>query len=116
MDLTLVTRPAPDGAEIPTDGLVSKHLTRKLERIEERMGGRPIVARAVLEELSTGYSATVAVLGGEDLVGKAREPELLKAVDAALSKLSRQVESRLDRRTGKERARRASSSSIKRTD
>ena len=116
MDLTLVTKSAPDGTPIPTDGLVGKHLTKKLEKIETRLGGRPIVARAVIEELGVGYTATVTVLGGDELVGKAREPELLKAVDGALSKLTRQVESRLDRRTGKERARRSSSSSIKGLD
>lgn len=113
MDLTLVTKPAPGGASLETDGLVSKHLEKKLEKIEQRMGGRPLVARAVLEELAVGFSATVTVMGAEEVVGKAKGPELILAVDTALDKLTRQVEEKLDRRTGKARARRASSASIK---
>jgi ribosome-associated translation inhibitor RaiA len=116
MDLTVVTKPGPEGAPIVTDGLVDKHLTKKLSKIESRLGGRPLVARAVLEQLSVGYSATVTVLGGAELVGRARGPDLLKAVDKALDKLTRQIEARRDKRTGKERARRASSSNIKRAD
>ncbi len=116
MDLTVVTKPGPEGTPLVTAGLVDKHLTKKLEKIESRLGGRPIVARAVLEGLNVGYSATVTVLGRGELVGRAKGGELLKAVDSALDKLTRQVEARLDKRTGKERARRASSSTIKRAD
>ncbi len=70
----------------------------------------------MLEELNVGFSATVTVLGRGELVGKAREGELLKAVDMALDKLTRQVEARRDKRTGKARARRASSSANKQLD
>lgn len=108
MDLTLVTKPQPDSDSLATDGLVRKHLTRKLSKIEERLGGKPITCRAVLEELSVGFQATITISGRLDTVGKAKEKELLKAVDSALDKLSRQVDTRLKKSTGKERARRAS--------
>lgn len=108
MDLTLVTKPQPDSEELATDGLVRKHLTRKLSKIEERLGGKPLSCRAVLEELPVGFRATITLHGKLDTVGKAKEPELLRAVDAALAKITRQVTARLDKNTGKERARRGS--------
>lgn len=108
MDLTLVTKPGPDNDQLAVDGLVEKHLTKKLEKIESRMGGKPLTARAVLEELSVGFEATITLSGRHELVSKAREPELLRAVDAALEKLARQVETRMDKSSGKERGRRAS--------
>lgn len=108
MELTLLTKPAPDSEPMAVDGLVEKHLRKKLEKLEARMGGKPIVARAVLEELSVGYEATITLHGSAEFVGKAREDELLAAVDAALAKLTRQVETKLDKESGKERGRRAS--------
>lgn len=108
MDLTLVTKPKPDSESLATDGLVRKHLTRKLTKIEERLGGKPIACRAVLEELPVGFQATITLQGKRETVGKARETELLRAVDSALDKLTRQVANRMQKSTGKERARRAS--------
>lgn len=108
MDLTLVTKPGPDNEELVVDGLVEKHLTKKLEKIEARMGGKPFSARAVLQALPVGFEASITLSGRHEIVSKAREPELLRAVDAALDKLARQVETRLDKSSGKERGRRAS--------
>jgi ribosome-associated translation inhibitor RaiA len=113
MDLTLVTKPGPETDTLAVDGLVEKHLHKKLEKIELRLGGKPLAARAVIEELPVGFEATISLNGRTELVGKAREPELLRAVDAALDKLSRQVDTRLDKASGKERGRRASSSQNK---
>lgn len=109
MDLTLVAKPLPESAGIDTDGLVHKHLERKLSKIEERLGGKTLTCRAVLEELPVGYRATVSIQGKQETVGRAKEAELLKAVDGALDKLARQVTSRLDKQSGKERGRRTSS-------
>ena len=108
MDLTLVTKPQPESDSLATDGLVRKHLTRKLAKIEERLGGKPIACRAVLEELPVGFQATITMSGRRETGGKAKEKELLKAVDSALDKIGRQVDARLKKNTGKERARRAS--------
>ena len=83
MELTLVTKPGPDTEELDIGGLVSKHLMKKLEKIEHRIGGTGLTARAVLEELSVGFEATITIQGKQELVGKAKEPELLRAVDAA---------------------------------
>ncbi|MCO4761787.1 MAG: HPF/RaiA family ribosome-associated protein [Myxococcales bacterium] len=107
MDLTLVTKPGPDTEELDTGGLVTKHLTKKLQKIEHRIGGN-ISVRAVLTELNVGFEAAISVQGRYEIVGKAKEPELLRAVDAALDKITRQVETMMDRKSGKERARRAS--------
>mgnify|MGYP001599350292 CR=1 FL=1 len=108
MDLTLVTKPGPETDELDTGGLVTKHLTKKLQKIEHRIGGSGLAARAVLTELNVGFEATISIQGKHELVGKAKEPELLRAVDAALEKITRQVEASMDRKTGKERARRSS--------
>lgn len=108
MDLTLVTKPGPDTEELDIGGLVTKHLTKKLNKIEHRIGGSGLSARAVFAELNVGYEATITIQGKRELVGKAKEPELLRAVDVALEKITRQVESHMERQTGKERARRAS--------
>ena len=108
MDLTLVTKSQPDSDPIETEGLVRKHLTRKLNKIQERLGGKPIACRAVLEELPVGFQAVVTVQGGVEIVGKAKESELLSAVDAALQKVMRQVDSRMKKQSGKERGRRSS--------
>ena len=108
MDLTLVTKPQAGSDALDTDGLVHKHMSRKLSKIEERLGGKPISCRAVLEELPVGYRATITIQGKKETVGRANEAELLRAVDGALDKLTRQVVSRMQKRTGKERGRRAS--------
>ncbi len=108
MDLTLMTKPGPEAPDMPVDGLVEKHLRKKLEKIEARLGGKPLVARAVLAELPVGFEATITLHGSPDVVSHARESELLAAVDAALQKLTRQVETRMDKASGKERGRRAS--------
>ena len=113
MDLTVVTKAGPENQDLTVDGLVEKHLHKKLEKLESRLGGKPLVARAVLEELPVGFEATITLHGKSEVVGKAREPELLRAVDAALEKLMRQVETRLDKASGKERGRRDSSTQHK---
>ena len=114
MDLTLVTKPGPKGESIETAGLVEKHLDKKLRKMEQRLGGKPLVVRAVLEALTVGYRATVTIMGRNEIVGRAKEHELLQAVDGALDKLSRQIESRQDKRSGKAQARRRSSSGLDR--
>lgn len=114
MDLTLVTKPGPKGEPIDTSGLVAKHIDKKLRKMERRLGGKVLVVRAVLEQLSVGYTATLTIMGRNEVVGRSKERELLQAVDSALDKLSRQVEARQDKRSGKERARRRSSSGIER--
>ena len=114
MDLTLVTKPGPKGEPLDTSGLVAKHLDKKLRKMERRLGGKVLVVRAVLEQLSVGYTVTVTIMGRNEVVGRSKEHELLQAVDSALDKLSRQIEARQDRRSGKERARRRSSSGIER--
>jgi ribosomal subunit interface protein len=107
MDLTVVTKPGAEGSPLDVDGLVSKHLEKKLEKIEQRVG-RALTARAVLEELPVGFEVTVTLSGRTEFVGKAREDDLLRTVDAALEKLTRQVTSTVDKRHAKERNRRAS--------
>ena len=108
MDLTLLTKPGPETEGMEVDGLVEKHLRKKLEKLEARLGGKPLVVRAVLEELPVGFEATITLHSGGDLVSHAREDELLAAVDAAMHKLTRQVETRMDKASGKECGRRAS--------
>lgn len=110
MDLTLVTKPGPETDELDTGGLVSKHLTKKLEKIEHRIGGSRIVARAVLTELPVGFEAVISLQGKPEIVGRAKADVLLHAVDGALDKVTRQVETMMKKNTGKERARRASGS------
>ena len=66
------------------------------------------MARAVLIEETDGFEATITLHGGLDLVGKAQGDGLLKAVDAAVDKLTRQFESDAEKREGRERGRRAS--------
>ena len=107
MDLTVVTKPGPEGKELEVDGPVSKHLGKKLEKIEQRWG-KPVVARAVLEELPIGFEATVTLAGKDEFVGRGREDDLGKAVDTALLKLARQVDTVLDKRKSKGQGRRAS--------
>ncbi|GEM_PF-3086277 len=108
MDLNLVTKPLAGSDALATDGLVRKHLERKLTKIESAMGGKSLSCRAVLEELSTGFQATISIQGKQDTVGKAKEPELLRAVDVALDRVTRQVRQRREKLSGKERGRRAS--------
>lgn len=108
MDLTVVTKTGTEGKEFEVDGLVHKHLAKKLEKIETRLG-KPLVARVVLEELPVGFEATVTLQGGLELIGKANHEDLLlKAVDLAVDKVTRQFESQTDKETGRERQRRAS--------
>ena len=107
MDLTVVTKLGPDGKETQVDELVHKHLQAKLGKLEQR-SGKGLVVRAVLVEESDGFEATVSLLGGLDLVGKANGDALLKAVDTAVDKLTRQFESDAEKREGRERGRRVS--------
>ncbi len=107
MDLTVVTKPGMEGKALEVEGLVSKHLSKKLEKIEQRWG-KPVVARAVLEELPIGFEATVTLAGKDEFVGRGREEDLVKAVDAALLRLARQVDTRLEKRKTKAQGRRAS--------
>ncbi len=107
MELTVVTKMGPEGKDLDVDDLVHKHLTQKLGKIEQRLG-KPIVARAVLVELPEGFETTITLLGGHDLVGKAHGDLLLKAVDGAVDKLTRQFEAETEKRTGRERQRRGS--------
>jgi ribosome-associated translation inhibitor RaiA len=100
MDLTVVTKAGPENEDLAVDGLVEKHLHKKLEKLEGRLGGKPLIARAVLEELPVGFEATITLHGKSEVV-------------AALDTLSRQVETRLNKASGKERGRRASSSQHK---
>jgi ribosomal subunit interface protein len=107
MDLTVLTKLGPDGKETQVDELVHKHLQGKLGKLEQR-AGKALVARAVLVEESDGFEATITLHGGIELVGKAQGDGLLKAVDAAVDKLTRQFESDAEKREGRERGRRAS--------
>ncbi len=109
MELTVVTKPGPDGVEIKMDGLAHKHLQTKLEKIEVRVG-KPITARAVIEGRSVGFDCTITLHGASELIGKAHGEQPLKAVDAAVDKLTRQYEDEAEKRTGRERARRGSGS------
>ncbi|HAN32018.1 MAG TPA: hypothetical protein DCQ06_10510 [Myxococcales bacterium] len=108
MDLTLVTKPGPESDELDTSGLVKKHLTKKLEKIEHRLGGARIVVRAVLTELPVGFEAAITLQGKAEVVGRAQADVLLHAVDGALDKVTRQVETLVKKNTGKSRARRGS--------
>ena len=107
MDLTVVTKLGADGKETEVDALVHKHLEAKLGKLEQRLG-KSLVCRAVLGEESNGFEATLSLHGHLDLVGKAQGDALLKAVDAAVDKLTRQFESDAEKREGRERGRRAS--------
>lgn len=107
MDLTVVTKNGPEGREVERSALVDKHLELKLDKIETRMG-RAISARAVLTALPVGYEVSVTLHGKRELVGRARHDELLAAVDGALDKLIRQVETLREKRSGKEQGRRHS--------
>jgi hypothetical protein len=107
MDLTVVTKLGAEGKETQVDSLVHKHLEAKLGKLEQRLG-KALVCRAVLVEESDGFDATLSLHGALDLVGKAHGDGLLKAVDAAVDKLTRQFESDAEKRTGREQGRRAS--------
>jgi ribosome-associated translation inhibitor RaiA len=71
--------------------------------------GKPVAARIALEELTVGWDVTITVSGTTpELIGKAHEDGLLKALDAAVDKLTRQFENEAEKRTGRERQRRSS--------
>lgn len=109
MDLTFVTKLGQENNQLTINGLVQKHLEKKLEKIETRWG-KPVTARAGLEETAIGYDCTLSVTlhGTPELVSHARGDTLIKACDNAMDKLTRQFEAEADKRTGRERQRRAS--------
>jgi ribosomal subunit interface protein len=108
MDLTVVTKLNPGTKEQETEERVQRHLSKKLEKLEARMG-KPVAARIALEELTVGWDVTITVSGTTpELIGKAHEDGLLKALDAAVDKLTRQFENEAEKRTGRERQRRSS--------
>ena len=63
------------------------------------------VVRVTLEEGTADFDACVTVHGTPDIVGKEREPVMLKAVDGAIDKVTRQFEAASEKKTGRERGR-----------
>jgi ribosome-associated translation inhibitor RaiA len=107
MDLTVVTKPGLQGKVTEYGGLVHKHLGKKLEKLEQRWG-KPLMARAVVEELPVGYGCTLTLHGSPDLAATASSDQLVKACDTACDKLTRQLDALTAKRQGRERQRRGS--------
>lgn len=107
MELTVATKLAPTGNRLAEDGVVQKHLEKKLEKLEARWG-KPLTARAVLNEPAVGYDCTLTITlhGTPELASHGHAETLMKAVDSAVDKLTRQFEAEADKRTGRERQRR----------
>lgn len=108
MELTLLLKLTSEGNEAGSNGSVQRQLEKKLEKIETRWG-KPLTARAVVEELTGGYDCTLTVTlhGSPELVGHSHGDTLIKAVDEAADKLIRQFEAEADKRSGRERQRRS---------
>lgn len=111
MDMTVVMKLSPQNRTPKVEAFVRRHLEAKLGKIETRWG-KPLVARVTAEEQSTGFVVSVALLGEHDVVAKAFDEKLPKAVDGAVDKLTRQFEINAEKREGRERQRRLSSSKI----
>jgi ribosome-associated translation inhibitor RaiA len=105
MELALVLKLSPENRTPRVESLVRRHLETKLAKIEARWG-KPITARAVAEEQPVGFAVTLALLGEHEVVAKAFDEKLPKAVDAATDKLTRQFEILAEKREGRERNRR----------
>ena len=106
MELTVATKLGLEGNIVAVDGSVQKHLEKKLEKLETRWG-KPVTARAVLEELAVGYDCTLTITlhGTPELVSRGHADTLVKAADTAVERVTRQFEAEADKRTGRERQR-----------
>ena len=106
MELTVATKFGQEGNIVAIDGSVQKHLEKKLEKLEIRWG-KPVTARAALEEVAVGYDCTLTITlhGTPELVSHGHADTLVKAVDTAVERLTRQFEAEVDKRTGRERQR-----------
>ncbi len=111
MDLTVVMKLSQQNRKPGLDQYVHKHLEQKLGKLESRWG-KSIAARVVALETPAGFEVTVSMTGEHDMVAKAHEAKLPKAVDAAVDKIMRQFEQAAERREGRERNRRQSSAKI----
>ena len=107
MQLTVMSKPGPDGRNLEEDALVLKHIGKKVEKLEQRWG-KPLIARAALEPLPVGYGCTLTLHGTPELAAYGSDETVLKAVDAAADKLTRQFEHIREQRTGRDRQRRGS--------
>lgn len=106
MELTVASKLGSEGNIVAVDGSVEKHLEKRLEKLEVRWG-KPIAARAALEEVAVGYDCTLTITlhGSPDLIGHGHAETLVKAVDTAVERVTRQFEAEADKRTGRERQR-----------
>ncbi len=104
MELTVVAKLVADDKNADTEAFLQRHVAKKLEKLEQRLG-KPLVVRVTLEEGTADFDACVTVHGTPDIVGKEREPVMLKAVDGAIDKVTRQFEAASEKKTGRERGR-----------
>lgn len=104
MDLTVVAKLVANDKQADTEAFLQRHVAKKLEKIETRLG-KPVVVRVTLEEGTADFDACVTVHGTPDIVGKERAVLMLKAVDGALDAVTRQFEAASDKKTGRERGR-----------
>jgi ribosome-associated translation inhibitor RaiA len=111
MDLTVVMKLSEENRKPEVGAYVQKHLAHKLGKIQTRWG-KPLTARLVALETPEGFEVTVALQGDHDLVAKAHETKLPKAVDVAVDKLTRQFEQTTQLREGRERNRRQTPAKI----
>ncbi|MBI5608727.1 MAG: hypothetical protein HY902_07585 [Deltaproteobacteria bacterium] len=105
MDITVVLKLSPANRVEATEAYVRRHLEAKLSKIETRWG-KPITARLVAEEQPSGFSTTLALMGETEMVAKAFDLKLPKAVDLTVNKMVRQFEIAAEMREGRERQRR----------
>jgi ribosome-associated translation inhibitor RaiA len=106
MELTVATKLGTEGNVVAIDGSIQKHLETKLEKLETRWG-KPVTARAALEEVAVGYDCTLTITlhGTPELISHGHADTLVKAVDTAVERVTRQFEAEADKRTGRERQR-----------
>jgi len=107
MELTVVAKLVAGDKQVDTEAFLQRHVAKKLEKLEQRLGKSPVV-RVTLEEGTADFDACVTIHGAPDIVGKERAELMLKAVDGAIDKVTRQFEAALEKKTGRERGRRAS--------
>ncbi len=106
MELTVATKLGQEGNIVTVDGSIQEHLGKKLEKLEARWG-KPVTARAALEEVAVGYDCTLTITlhGTPELISHGHAETLVKAVDTAVERVTRQFEAEADKRTGRERQR-----------
>ena len=105
MEVAVVAKLIANDKLVETEAFLQRHVTKKLEKLEQRVG-KPISARLTLEEGTADFEVTLTIHGAQDVVAKERADLMVKCVDGAIDKITRQFEAAFEKKEGRERGRR----------